>query len=52
MGCGCGRSAAGQVTGYRLTTQDGGQRVFLTQTEARIALQQAGGGTIETLRET
>ncbi|MGW5147546.1 DUF7196 family protein [Rhodococcus koreensis] len=46
MGCNCGRSAkANRITGYEVVTPDGQRRVFLTQTEAKIAMAAAGGGT-------
>lgn len=55
MGCACGsrsgKSAAGAVSGYKVTTAAGQVKgPFLTQTEARMALTAAGGGTIEAIR--
>lgn len=51
MGCGSCGGSSGPVQKYELTTEDGQKRVFLTETEARIALAQTGGsGTITTVR--
>lgn len=47
MACGCGGARRGkQITGYEVTSPDGTRKTYLTQTEARIALRSAGGGTI------
>ncbi|WP_280244256.1 DUF7196 family protein [Nocardia abscessus] len=55
MGCNCGGSRAartGQVTGYEVTTHLGEKKgPYLTQTEARIAVQEAGGGVIKPIRQ-
>lgn len=46
MSCGMcsGRSVP---TRYKVTFLDGSERIYLTETEARIAATQAGGGSIE-----
>lgn len=48
MGCNCGgRKSGAKATTWTVTTSSGEQQgPFLTQTEARIALQRAGGGTM------
>ncbi|MEU1550213.1 hypothetical protein [Nocardia sp. NPDC005745] len=55
MGCNCGgggsRARTGQVTGYEVTTILGEKKgPYLTQTDARIAVQEAGGGVIKPIR--
>lgn len=46
--CNCGNKArkAGQITGYEFTDPNGVKKVFLTQTEAKIAARIAKGGVI------
>lgn len=46
MSCSCG-GKPGESAKYQLTTPDGVQRVFLSETEARAGMSLAGGGTIE-----
>lgn len=49
MGC-CG-SGGGSPRRYELTTADGQRRVFLTETEARVAMATSGqDGRIRVLR--
>ena len=46
MSCGmCGGSAR-PAPKYEVTFPDGATRIYLTETEARIAATSAGGGTI------
>lgn len=46
MACGsCGGSY--YPPQWKVTFDDGDERVYLTQTEARIAATSAGGGTVE-----
>lgn len=55
MGCNCGGSPAArssQVTGYQVTTITGEKKgPYLTQVEARIAANEAGGGVITPVRQ-
>lgn len=49
MGCNC--SGSGPSTKYELETPDGRKRVFLTETEARVAMATSGGtGIIRAIR--
>lgn len=54
MGCNCGGSPAarrGQVAGYEVTTVTGEKKgPYLTQVEARIAANEAGGGVIKPIK--
>lgn len=43
MPCNCG---GGVPSKWELTTPDGEKRIYLTETESRVALTMAGGGTI------
>ncbi len=49
MGCNCG--TAYRPSKWELTTPTGDVRVYLTETEARVALTIAGGGTIRRITE-
>lgn len=54
MACNCGpsRRSESEITGWEVTTSTGEKRgPFLTQTEARIALMDTGGGTITPVRK-
>lgn len=49
MGCGCGggKASRGAPTQYKVTGQNGqSYGPYLTQTEARIKLQEIGGGVM------
>lgn len=46
MGC-CGSSSG--TKRYRLTAPDGTVHVYLTETEARIAIATYGGGTVDVI---
>lgn len=49
MSCGMCGGGGPNPPRWEVTLPDGTRRVFLTQTEARIAATQAGGGTITRL---
>lgn len=49
MGCACGGTA--RLSKWELTTPTGEVRVYLTETEARVARTTSGGGTIRRLTE-
>lgn len=45
MGCGCNRKSMNPA-GFEFTSPSGEKRVYLTNIEARIAMNKAGGGRI------